>query len=137
MTVLFDTSFLVALWSERDQYHERAVQAMQVVRTDGVIAVPLLTELFYMLASRIDYQTAVQGFVKLQSVAYRIQPLTAVDMRRMTGIMTQYADNRFDFVDTAIMALSERLVITEIYTFDRRDFSVFRPAHIAALRLFP
>jgi hypothetical protein len=35
------------------------------------------------------------------------------------------------------MALSERLNITQIYTFDRRDFTVFRPKHCDYLELMP
>ena len=40
--------------------------------------------------------------------------------------MEKYADARFDFVDCCIMALAERLAITQICTFDRRDFSIFK-----------
>jgi len=137
MTVLFDTSFLLALSLESDKYHRQAIEAMQAVRTGRVVAAPLITELFYMLASRIDYQTAVRVFSTLQTVAFQIEPLTAVDMVRMSEIMVQYADNQFDYVDVALMALSERLNILDVFTFDRRDFSVFRPTHTPALNLLP
>jgi predicted nucleic acid-binding protein len=59
------------------------------------------------------------------------------DMVQMQDIMEQYHDNEFDFVDTAIMSLAERLNIADIYTFDRRDFTVVRPRHRAYLRLLP
>jgi predicted nucleic acid-binding protein len=72
-------------------------------------------------------------FKTLQSGLFRIEPLLAPDMMRMQGIMERYADNQFDYVDTAIMALSERLQIEDIYSLDRRDFRVFRPAHCAYL----
>ncbi len=58
-------------------------------------------------------------------------------MTRMREIMTQYMDNRFDFVDVAIMATAERLNITEIYTFDHQDFRTFRPNHCAYFELLP
>ena len=51
--------------------------------------------------------------------------------------MAKYADARFDFVDCCIMALVERLDITQICTFDRRDFGIFRPAHCEYLELLP
>jgi hypothetical protein len=35
------------------------------------------------------------------------------------------------------MALSERLQITQVCTFDRRDFSIFRPTHYDYLELLP
>ena len=58
-------------------------------------------------------------------------------MARMQVIMLQYKDAQFDYTDTALMALSERLNITQICTFDHRDFSIFRPQHCEYLELIP
>jgi predicted nucleic acid-binding protein len=49
----------------------------------------------------------------------------------------QYADNKLDFTDAAIVAISERLAITRVYTLDRRDFSVIRPKHCDYFELLP
>jgi predicted nucleic acid-binding protein len=35
------------------------------------------------------------------------------------------------------MAIAERLGVTRIYTLDRRDFSVVRPAHAERYELLP
>ena len=35
------------------------------------------------------------------------------------------------------MAIAERLNITRIATFDRRDFSIFQPSHCDYLELLP
>ncbi|MCD4684394.1 MAG: hypothetical protein K8S97_00470 [Anaerolineae bacterium] len=51
--------------------------------------------------------------------------------------MAEYDTARFDFVDCCIMALTERLNITQVCTFDRRDFSIFRPIHCDYLDLLP
>ncbi len=59
------------------------------------------------------------------------------DVIRAAQIMERYADARFDFVDCCIMALAERLNITQVCTFDRRDFSIFRPTHCEHLELLP
>jgi hypothetical protein len=66
-----------------------------------------------------------------------LEAITLADLSRVRDIMATYADNRFDFVDCCIMALAERLNITQIYTFDRRDFQVFRPSHCDYLELLP
>lgn len=63
--------------------------------------------------------------------------LESEDMERVIEIMHQYDTSAFDLVDTAIMALSERLAIDTVLTFDRRDFSIFRPRHTSHLRLLP
>jgi len=48
-----------------------------------------------------------------------------------------YTDAEFDLVDCCIMPLSERLNITQVATFDRRDFSTHRPGQCNYLELLP
>ena len=137
MAVLIDTSFLLAVSSPKDQNHRQARDAMQSLRNGRVIPVPVLPELFYMLLTRVNYGTAVRVFNTIRTGAFQIEALTREDLARMVKIMNEYGDNKFDFTDTAIMALSERLDIGTIYTFDRRDFNAFRPRHREYLHLLP
>jgi predicted nucleic acid-binding protein len=55
----------------------------------------------------------------------------------MENIMLRYQSAEFDYTDVALMVLSERLKINRIYTFDRRDFSIYRPVHCTAYDLLP
>lgn len=137
MAVLIDTSFLVAAASSKDTHYLAARRAMQTLVDTRIIPAPVLPEMFYMLTQRASYQVPSQMFKTIRTGAFQIEALTPDDMRRMQEIMAQYVDNQFDYVDTAIMAISERLNITEIYTFDRRDFSTFIPAHCDYLELLP
>ncbi len=102
-----------------------------------IVPAPVLPEMFYMLSERVNYSTAVAMFRTLHTGTFHIEVLTDADMRRMQNIMLEYADNEFDFVDVAIMALAERLQIVDVYTFDQRDFNAFRPKHRPYLRLLP
>lgn len=137
MSVLNDTSFLVAAASPRDAYHHVARTVLRTITTERVVAAPVLPEMFYMLSVRVNYRTAVNMFNTIREDAFRIEALTEADMARMSEIMDQYGDAAFDYVDMSIMVLSERINITEIYTFDHRDFTVFRPAHCVFLELLP
>jgi hypothetical protein len=51
--------------------------------------------------------------------------------------MATYASADFDLADCCIMALAERLNITQVCTFDQRDFSIFRPTHCPHLDILP
>jgi len=135
MPVLIDTSFLVAIASPKDASHVSARQATQGLVGIRIVPAPVLPETFYMVTQRVNYSAATRTFRLLRTGAFQIEPLTDEDMARMEEIMAQYTDNEFDYVDLAVMALAERLNITEIYTFDRRDFSVFIPAHCDYLEL--
>ncbi len=137
MAILIDTSFWVAIASPKDINHAQARATLRQIVEPRVVAEPVLPELFYMLASWVSYRTAVNVFDSIRTGAFRVESLTTSDMARMKQIMVEYEDNAFDFVDVSIMALSERLNITDVYTFDRRDFAVFRPVHQPYLRLLP
>ena len=50
--------------------------------------------------------------------------------------MTVVADSSF-IVGCCIMALAERLGITQIATFDRRDFNIDRPRYCESFELLP
>ena len=85
----------------------------------------------------MNYATAVRIFEVIQGTAFQIEALTAQDMIRMRGDHGAISDSEFDFVDTAVMAVAERLNISRVYTVDKRDFSTFRPKHCSYLTLLP
>jgi predicted nucleic acid-binding protein len=58
-------------------------------------------------------------------------------LRRIGEILDQYADSQLDFVDAALVAVSERQGVTRILTLDRRDFLMIRPRHCAHFELLP
>jgi hypothetical protein len=137
MAILIDTSLLLASAFNRDVNHQKAKAfLLQVKREARIVPAPVLSELFYMTTIRINYARAVAAFQSTQST-FQIEALTPEDMVRMQAIMRQYADAEFDYADTATMALAERLNVTRIGTFDRRDFSAFRPTHTPYLELLP
>ncbi|MBZ0289952.1 MAG: PIN domain-containing protein [Anaerolineae bacterium] len=137
MTALIDTSFLLASAASNDANYAVAQRVVLKIGELIVLPVPVMPELFYMVSVRVGYKAALHTFQYLDNAGFQIEPLTPDDRIRMREIMNKYVDAEFDFVDTAIMALSERLNITRVYTFDRRDFSIFRPRHTSHLDLLP
>lgn len=90
-----------------------------------------------MATTRLSYDRAVNLFSLLQSPAFHIVALTPEDRHRMVQIMHQYQDAELDIADVAQVAVAERMDISRIYTFDRRDFSLIRPQHIPYFELLP
>lgn len=134
--ILADSSFLIALYNKDDPLHKRASAGIDL---DIDILVPQVTlvEVTYLLAERAGVPISVRFLSRIIESQIPLLPLELTDVTRARDIMATYADNRFDFVDCCIMALAERLKVTQIYTFDRRDFSVFRPQHCDYLELLP
>ncbi|MEP7288528.1 MAG: PIN domain-containing protein [Chloroflexota bacterium] len=137
MPILVDTNILVAANFSRDKNHVVAAQVMKDIRNEvRIVAAPTLVELFYLIADRVNYSRALQT-IRATRLAFEIWPLANDDMINMEAIMERYQDAHFDYTDVAIMALSERLNITKVYTLDRRDFTIFRPKHCPHLDLLP
>ncbi|MBN1563145.1 MAG: type II toxin-antitoxin system VapC family toxin [Anaerolineae bacterium] len=137
MTVLIDTSVLLAYAFSRDQNHALASRTLRALNQERrIVVTPVLSELFYMTMVRVNYARAIQMFASTRA-AFEIQQLTDEDMTRMIAIMEQYKDAEFDFTDVAIMALAERLNIQRICTFDRRGFVIIHPPHCDYFELLP
>ncbi|MCA0452601.1 MAG: PIN domain-containing protein [Chloroflexi bacterium] len=135
--VLIDTSFMVALYHHNDKYHRAALSFASQSNYQALLPEVALTETAFLL-QRSGGLRSVQYFLDdLQIGGTVIQSLTLRDIDRARNIMTEYASANLDFVDCCLMALSERLNVTRVCTFDRRDFSIFRPKHCEYLELLP
>ena len=136
--LLIDTSFLYSLNDLSDRNREKAVKAAAEYG-DHLFIIPqvVLTETAYMLSTRIGERALMSFWESLDSPRIQLEPVTKDDLRQAREIRQRYADARLDFVDCCIMALSERLNISRICTFDRRDFSLFKPTHTGYLELLP
>lgn len=137
MTALIDTSFLVALSVPGDKHHQKAVDLLSSSRELRIVPEVVLPELFYVAAIRAGYQQATKAIQTVRMSGLRRVALTDADLVRVEAIMAKYADARFDFVDMVIMALAERLDIRTVFTFDHRDFRIFRPKHCPYLEIKP
>lgn len=137
MVALIDTNVLLAYAYAKDSRHIDATRLIRSLRGEQrIVPQSVLSELFYMVTIRMSYDEAVKIFA-VTRLAFQIEPLVNSDMARMEQIMVQYQDAKLDFVDVSIFALAERLNIRRICTFDRRDFSIFRPTHCDYFELLP
>ena len=59
------------------------------------------------------------------------------DWARIVDLAWTYRDLPLGTVDASVIALAERLKITQIATLDHRHFSVVRPAHVESFELLP
>jgi len=59
------------------------------------------------------------------------------DYARMAELVETYADFPLGTTDAAVVAVAERLGITEIATLDHRHFRAVRPRHTRAFTLLP
>jgi uncharacterized protein len=94
-------------------------------------------EVSYMLG-KIGGAKVETGFLRSPgSGVFHMVDLTGDDLARIADLVERYSDLPLGAADASVVAVAERLRISEVLTLDVRDFSVIRPAHISAFTLLP
>lgn len=135
--LLVDSGFLYALHDRDDENNVPVSAIAELYRGEFIIPYVVRTEAAFLFRRAGGALRVAQFLAALMKGSYRYEIVSPDDLIRASSIMTQYADDNLDFVDCCIMALSERLTVTQICTLDRRDFSMFRPVHCEYLELLP
>ena len=135
--ILLDSSFLYALFQKDDKRHEQAREFAAASRMPTLVPGVVLPEVTFLMVRDGGIPAAAAFLQGVQETALRLECLTTGDVTRAREIMLKYADAQFDFVDCVIMSMAERLDITQVCTFDRRDFAMFRPTHCEYFDLLP
>ena len=137
MSILADTGYVYALYYPDDAHHQQAVAFAHVNTEPIMLPAVILPELGFLFRRDLGYAGIVQFLGRFKDMDATIEPMLDADLERIYEIADQYADSRFDVVDCCIMAMAERLQITKIATFDRRDFSIVVPSHTDYFEILP
>ncbi len=95
----------------------------------------VITEVAYLIATRIGPEAEVRLLGDLAGGAFTVEPVHPADWLRIAELVWRYRELPLGTVDASVVAVSERLGITDVATLDRRHFSVVRPAHAEALTI--
>lgn len=133
--ILVDAGPLVALLHRDDQHHQDCVEALTRIRDPLVTVWPAFTEAMYLLNFSWRAQDALWELVSEETI--RLLPVEADDHRRMRDLMKKYRMLPMDLADAALVAVAERERIRRIFTIDRRDFSLYRPAKLGKFTIVP
>lgn len=137
MTLIIDSSFLVALYDDSELRNQRAfdfAEGRAEILLDPDVVLP---EVSYLLRRNLGYANSMNFFDFFDHHNVKLEPTFEEDLARVYDISQRYSDAQLDLVDCCIMAIAERLNVTRIATFDRRDFSIFKPRHCEFLALLP
>lgn len=133
--ILVDAGPLIALLHRDDRHHDLCVETLRSLREPLGTAWPVVTEAMYLLGFSWRAQDALWEMVA--SGALGLVSLDPNDVPRMRDLMRKYRDLPMDVADAALVRIAERERIRRIFTLDRRDFAVYRPARIGRFSLIP
>jgi predicted nucleic acid-binding protein len=133
--VLIDAGPLVALIDRSDSWHPLCRSALEELDASLTTVWPALAEASHLLKHVVGGR---ENLLRLmESEIFKLAHLDRGDLPRIRELMLKYHDLPMDLADAALVRVAERDRITTIFTVDRRDFEVYRPAGIARFRILP
>lgn len=135
--MLVDAGPLYAYVDADDAHHAASLELLTTHPGPLIVPTLVVTEVAYLLGSRLGYEPEVRFLGDLASGAFHVEPVAALDWLRIAELVAKYRDLPLGTVDASVVAAAERLGLREIATVDHRHFTVVRPHHVEAFTLVP
>lgn len=120
-----------------DDHHHACVElftGLHLANRRLLVPGTVVAEVGYLLNREAGARVEALFLTALADGDFTPVDLTGDDYRRAAELVMTYADLP---LGATVVALAERLGVTEIATLDRRHFTVVRPRHVPALTLLP
>ena len=124
--IAVDTGFLLALLDGRDRHHAVAAQWEFSVEEGWITTWPVVTELCYLVATKLGVGVAVDCMQEMTHGAIKIWDIPNPQAREIPALMKRYANLPMDLADASLVLLAEHLGHGRILTTDERDFGAYR-----------
>lgn len=138
--ILFDTGPIVAAAFTTEDHYQACTELFAGLRLANrrlLLPATVSAEAGYLI-DKLGGPERESGFLAgVAEGGFEPVDLTAADYARMSELVLQYADMHLGKTDASVLAVAERLGVTEIATIDRRHFTAVRPRHVEAFTLLP
>ncbi len=137
--ILVDTGALYALADRNDVHHLEAAAFFQKTQGQEILAIPapVLTEATLLVEALLGMRPVRALWDDVLDGVFEVLPLSVETLELARKIDRRYADANLGLVDAACLALCEQHQITTVFTYERRDFGLYRPTFAASLTLVP
>lgn len=135
--IVVDTGVLYAGADRDDRHHRACAELLATHPGPLLVPVPVIVESAWLIEARLGPGPEAAFLRSLSAVGLSRVDLVQADWDRVVELIETYHDLGLGLVDASVIAVAERLGITEIATLDRRHFTVVRPRHTDALELIP
>jgi len=137
MSLVLDTSVLLATLNDSDPDHHACAALIRGADELLVIPSPALTELEYLLRTRSQLAAWLEFASDVVVGGYALHPVTPELLERTSAIQQRYADLDLGFVDAAVLVTCMELGEQKVATLDRRHFLVLRTDEGDSLEILP
>lgn len=132
-----NTGPLLAVLNDRDKHHGASVALFDGF--DGALIVPslIITEVCYLAQTQVGPQAEARFLDSIVARELSIEHPTEQDWSRMAQLVRQYAGFPLGVADASVIAIAERLDITQLASVDHRHMRAVKPAHCHSFELLP
>lgn len=138
--ILCDTGVLVAAALPRDSDHHVCVELLTGLRLAGrrlLLPPTVIAETGYMIQSFGSADLEAEFLESVANGDFEPIEFVAGDYGRIAELARQYASFPLGVTDASVLALTEKLGLTEVATLDHRHFPNVRLRHTDYLTLLP
>ena len=137
--IFTDSGAIYAIFDKRDINHTRASAFFEEnTKTQlFIITTPILTECWFLIESRLGRYFSQKFLDSVYSNIFLLKEISYIDFGNALEIDRKYSTAGFGLVDSLSFAFIERNNISEVFTFDRKHFTIYRPSNQISLNLVP
>jgi uncharacterized protein len=126
VTLVLDSSGLLAVVDERQEDHVAAREALASARGPFLLSPFVLAELDYMILTRMGQRQESALLGEVARGAYRLEPFSAQDIAQAVAVIERHADLEVGLADASVVVLADRHDTLDVLTLDERHFRVLR-----------
>jgi predicted nucleic acid-binding protein len=137
VTLLCDTSGLIAYFDSGDAHHSAVAAAVGGDPGPFVVSPYVLAELDYLVSTRRGVDAELAALQELAGGAWDLAACDEDDVRRAAEVVGRYADQQVGLADASVAILADRYGTDRVLTLDRRHFLVLRTLDGRPFTLLP
>jgi hypothetical protein len=135
--MLWDTGPLYAAFDRDDKHHAASAALMRATAPPLLVPSPVVVEVCYHLQKHLGARAEIAFLRSIQQGQLRLLEPATADFDRALELVEQYQGFPLGVVDAHVMAMAERLGITQVASIDHRHFHAVKLRHCDALELLP
>lgn len=136
--IVLDTGVIFGAADVDDPRHQDCADFFDSLASTALgVTVPVIVESSWLIESRLGPAAEATFLQSLGRGEIERLDMTDADWSRVGQLVDNYTDLGLGVVDASVVAVAERLGVTQIATLDHRHFTVVRPSHIPAFELLP
>lgn len=137
MTLVLDSSGLLAAIDNSQEDHDSARKALEAARGPLLISPFVLAELDYMISTRMGQGRELALLNEVGRGTYSLEPFSQGDLVEAMDVIERCADFGLGLADASNVVLAHRHGTLDVLTLDERHFRTLRGPRNQPFRLLP